>query len=65
MNYIIIDVSYWIFYRYFALIQYFKHSKYIENLDIETLYENPTFVQKFDEMIQNTIKKLNKILSVR
>lgn len=64
MNYIIIDVSYWIFYRYFALIQYFKHSKYIENLDIEKLYENPVFVQKFDEMIQNTIKNVKKKLKI-
>ena len=64
MNYIIIDVSYWIFYRYFALIQYFKHSNYIENLDINTLYENPIFVEKFDEMIKNTIKNVKKKLKI-
>ena len=61
MNYIIIDVSYWIFYRYYALIQYFKHSKVIENLDVDTLYENKIFVEKFDEMIRNTIKTMKKI----
>ena len=64
MNYIIIDVSYWIFYRYFALIQYFKHSKYIENLNLETLYENKIFVEKFDEMIKNTIKNMKKKLKI-
>jgi len=64
MNYIIIDVSYWIFYRYFALIQYFKHSKSIEHLDIDTLYDNPVFVQKFDEMIKNTIKNVKKKLKI-
>ena len=64
MNYIIIDVSYWIFYRYFALIQYFKHSKSIENLNLETLYENSVFVQKFDEMIKNTIKNVKKKLKI-
>jgi len=64
MNYIIIDVSYWIFYRYYALIQYFKHSKIIENLDVDTLYENKIFVEKFDEMIRNTIKTMKKKLKI-
>ena len=63
--FILIDTSYWIFYRYFAIIQWWKHAKPEEALP-DNPFENEEFLQKFTktflESIQNFKKKykLNK-----
>ena len=44
--FILVDTSYWIFYRYFAIMQWWKHS----NPDIELFedpYDTPEFLEKF------------------
>lgn len=61
--FILIDTSYWIFYRYFAIIQWWKHAKAEEPLP-DNPFENEEFLQKFTktflESIQN-FKKKNKL----
>ena len=62
MNFIIIDLSYFIFYRYYALVQWWKLAKSDEELGAPI--ENPEFVEKFKktfvEKIQEIEKKLKK-----
>ena len=55
-NYILIDLSYFIFYRYFALIQWWKMAKQDEPLTVP--FENPEFCEKFKKTF---IEKLNEI----
>tara|TARA_B110000977_G_C11084412_1_gene494107 strand:- start:3064 stop:3879 length:816 start_codon:yes stop_codon:yes gene_type:complete len=63
MNYILLDTSYIIFYRYFALIQWWKLAK----KDIE-LPENPynceEFVEKFTKLFLQQITTIKKKLKI-
>lgn len=58
-NYILIDTSYWIFYRYFAIVQWWKHA----NPD-SPLGDNPSlceeFVEKFKKTMLDTIATFKK-----
>tara|TARA_Y100001980_G_C14547944_1_gene328837 strand:- start:304 stop:1119 length:816 start_codon:yes stop_codon:yes gene_type:complete len=63
MNYLLLDTSYIIFYRYFALLQWWKLAKKDIQLP-ENPYECEEFVEKFKKLFLeqiNTIKKKLKI----
>ena len=64
MIYVLVDISYLIFYRYFALIQWWKHA----NADI-ILPENPyackEFLEKFEKMIKESIIKIKEKLKLK
>ena len=63
MNYLLLDTSYIIFYRYFALLQWWKLAKKDIALP-ENPSECPEFVEKFTKLFLeqiNTIKKKLKI----
>jgi len=62
MNYIIIDVSYLIFYRYFALLQWWKMAKPEEPID--NPIENKEFVDKFRKTIQESVETIKKNLKL-
>ena len=62
MNYLLLDTSYIIFYRYFALLQWWKLAKKDIQLP-ENPSESPEFVEKFTKLFLeqiNTIKKKTK-----
>ena len=57
-NYILIDMSYFIFYRFYALVNWWSFAKKDEPLDMEEILSNEIFVEKFRSTF---IKKLNEI----
>ena len=62
MNYIFIDGSYFIFYRYFALIQWWKKAHVEEPLD--NLIDNDEFCNKFISRCKDSIKEIKKNLKL-
>lgn len=59
MRYLLIDLSYYVFYRYFAIVNYIKLStKTTPNL--ENVLENKEFMTKFDEMFEKSLLKIVK-----
>jgi 5'-3' exonuclease len=57
-NIILIDTSYYVFYRYFATFRWFSFQK-IE-VDVESIISNEVFMTAFYKHVQNDIKKLCK-----
>lgn len=53
--FILVDTSYWIFYRYYALIQWWKHTN-VDDGHLENPYDNNEFLEKF---IKTFIESLN------
>ena len=62
-NYILIDGSYYCFYRYYALLNWWKMAHSEEDLD--TPYENKLFVEKFKTTFIDKIKELSKKLKIK
>lgn len=61
-NYILIDLSYFIFYRYYALISWWKLAKPDEDLNVPI--ENEDFVEKFKKTFIEKIKEIPKKLKI-
>lgn len=59
----LIDTSYYIFYRYFAVFNWYKMSQKIE-LDVGTLLTNEEFMGKFDKLFEVNLNKLCKLHNV-
>ena len=57
--FILVDTSYWIFYRYFALLQWWKHAKHESPLD-NNPYENEEFVEKFVKTFTESLQVFKK-----
>ena len=57
--FILIDTSYWIFYRYFAIMQWWKHANPDEDL-FENPYENKEFVEKFIKTFTESLEGFKK-----
>lgn len=64
MIYILIDTSYWIFYRYFALIQWWNHAKSDTPLG-ENPYNNDEFREKFIKTFIDSINQYKKKLKIK
>ena len=62
-NYILIDLSYFIFYRYYALIGWWKLAKEEEHLGIPI--ENEEFVEKFKKTFVDKLKEIPKKLKLK
>jgi len=62
MNYILIDGSYYCFYRYYAIHAWFKNAH--REVTLEDPYKNELFVEKFKKMFINKIKELPKKLKL-
>lgn len=57
--FILVDTSYWIFYRYFAIMQWWKHAK--TEIDLfKTPYENEELVEKFIKTFTESIENFKK-----
>tara|TARA_X000000368_G_scaffold371249_1_gene320913 strand:- start:2 stop:820 length:819 start_codon:yes stop_codon:yes gene_type:complete len=63
MNYLLLDTSYIIFYRYYALIQWWKLAKKDIVLD-ENPFENSEFVEKFKKIFLEQISTIKKKLKI-
>jgi len=62
-NYILIDGSYYIFYKYYALHAWWKLAKADESLEIP--YENKDFVEKYKKTFVDKIKQISKKLKIK
>ena len=62
MNIILIDISYYIFYRYYALLSWWKLAKPEEELS--NPYENEEFVEKFTKTFIEKINEIPKKLKI-
>lgn len=62
-NIILVDLSYFIFYRYFALLQWWKLAKPDENLDNPS--ENQEFIDKFIKTFQQKFNEIPKKLKIK
>ena len=62
-----IDLSYFVFYRFFALVNWYRLSapESAEPLDISTVHENEAFLEKFKRICAETIAKIHKQKGVR
>ena len=54
-----IDMSYYIFYRFYALRNWYKRSQETE-LDVENVMENELFIKKYQKIFIENIKKIQK-----
>ena len=63
MNFIIIDMSYFIFYRFFALKNWWSFSKKDEPLS-ENPEQNPEFMAKFEKTFLEKIREIPKKLKI-
>ena len=64
-NFILIDGSYFIFYRFYALLNWFKLAKKDEIIDKENPpFENKEFLEKFKKTFDLKIKEIQKKLKI-
>ena len=57
--FILVDTSYWIFYRYFAIMQWWKHAK--SEIDLNNNpYDNEEFVEKFIKTFVESLEGFKK-----
>ena len=64
VNYILIDGSYFMFYRYYAIVQWYKLSKREPPLDQENPINNTTFMDKFVSTFQTKMEEIPKRLGL-
>tara|TARA_Y100000992_G_scaffold128613_1_gene84623 strand:+ start:1392 stop:2249 length:858 start_codon:yes stop_codon:yes gene_type:complete len=57
--FILVDTSYWIFYRYFAILQWWKHAKPDDDL-FEDPYNNEEFLEKFIKTFTESLEGFKK-----
>ena len=55
----LIDTSYFIFYRYFAVYNWYKLAQE-KMLDVPTIIENVAFMEKFKKLFEDNLEKLRK-----
>ena len=63
MNYILIDASYYIFYRYHALCNWWKLAKYDNETDIP--YVNERFIEKYKDTFISKINEIKNKLKIK
>jgi 5'-3' exonuclease len=55
-----IDLSYYIFYRFYALVSWYKKAYPDEELDISDIMNNKIFIEKFKKLFKENLKKIKK-----
>ena len=63
MDYILIDGSYFIFYRFYAILAWWKLAKQDETIEIPI--ENEEFVEKFKKTFKNKVNEITKKLKLQ
>lgn len=64
MNFILIDGSYYIFYRYYALELWWKHAKQGDDNDSTEPCQSPIFIEKFKKTFASNIVDIEKKLDI-
>lgn len=64
-NLLLIDTSYFVFYRYYATLSWFKRVHATDAISIETLLENAEFMEMYAKKFEETILKLCKMHKVQ
>lgn len=64
MNFILIDGSYYIFYRYYALEMWWKHARKSENQEDILPSESSEFIEKFLKTFNSSIAEIDKKLGI-
>jgi 5'-3' exonuclease len=62
-TFILVDTSYWIFYRYYAILQWWNHAKTEQPLQ-ENHIENEEFLEKFSKTFLESLTLLKKKLKL-
>lgn len=57
---LVIDTSYFIFYRYYATVTWYNLKNETKIKDVETALQTPEFMEKYDSLFDSTIVKLKK-----
>lgn len=65
MEYLFVDTSYAVFYRYYAIYSWYKRAHPDEKLNAETILENKMFMDKYDKMFLNMVPMLAKKYKVK
>lgn len=60
---LLIDLSYFVFYRYFATFNWYKRQAGVA-IDVEKIIEDPVFMEKYSKMFEKTIMELIKTYKV-
>jgi 5'-3' exonuclease len=63
MNFVLIDGSYFVFYRYFALNVWWKNAKSGDKPDI-SCNDDPAFIEKFKKTFESRIAEMNDCLGL-
>jgi len=63
LNFVLIDGSYFVFYRYFALNVWWKNAKSGEKPDT-SCNDDPAFIEKFKKTFDERIQEMNKCLGI-
>jgi len=62
-TFILVDTSYWIFYRYYAILQWWNHAKVDEPLP-ENHFEHEEFLEKFNKTFLESLELFKKKLKL-
>ena len=62
-NYILIDGSYYCFYRYYAIKSWFRNAH--KDVELDNPIENEIFVEKYKKTFVSKIKELSKKLKIK
>lgn len=55
-----IDLSYYIFHRFYALVSWYKKAHPDDELDISDIMNNEIFIEKFKKLFKENLKKIKK-----
>lgn len=58
-NILLIDLSYYVFYRYFATFNWYRRQT-TDNIDVENIKDNVEFMEKYAKMFEKTLLELIK-----
>jgi DNA polymerase-1 len=61
---LLIDMSYYVFYRYYATFNWYKRQTNVE-IDVEHIRDNVEFMQKYAKMFEKTLMDLMKLHKIK
>ncbi len=65
MTIILIDGSYFVFYRYYATLAWWRHQQTEENQSLNDLHENKDFVEKFIDLFERRLAEIPQKLKIK
>ncbi len=65
MTIILVDGSYFVFYRYYATLAWWRHQQTQENSSLVDLHENEEFVEKFIDLFERRLREIPQKLKIK